>query len=66
MRVWKQLWMERRNRLWVLPALNSVIAVAVALAAAWVPELLPGMRLPAVEAKTLDNLLGAIVGEIRD
>lgn len=64
MRVWKQLWMERRNRLWVLPALNSVIAVAVALAAAWVPELVPGMRLPAVEAKTLDNLLGVVASSM--
>lgn len=64
MRLWKQLWMERRNRLWVLPALNSVIAVVVALAAAWVPELLPGMRLPAVEAKTLDNLLGVVASSM--
>lgn len=64
MRVWKRLWMERRNRLWVLPALNSVIAVVVALAAAWVPELLPGMRLPAVEAKTLDNLLGVVASSM--
>lgn len=64
MRVWKQLWMERRNRLWVLPALNSVIAVAVALAAAWVPELLPGIRLPVVEAKTLDSLLGVVASSM--
>lgn len=64
MHLWKQLWMERRNRLWVLPALNSVIAVVVALAAAWVPELLPGMRLPAVEAKTLDNLLGVVASSM--
>jgi uncharacterized membrane protein len=64
MRLWKQLWMERRNRLWVLPALNSVIAVVVALAAAWVPEALPGMRLPAVEAKTLDNLLGVVASSM--
>lgn len=64
MRVWKQLWMERRNRLWVLPALNSVIAVVVALAAAWVPQLLPGMRLPVVEAKTLDNLLSVVASSM--
>ena len=64
MRLWKQLWMERRNRLWVLPALNSGIAVVVALAAAWVPELLHGMRLPAVEAKTLDNLLGVVASSM--
>ena len=64
MNLWKQLWMERRNRLWVLPALNSVIAVVVALAAAWVPQLLPGMRLPVVEAKTLDNLLGVVASSM--
>ncbi|MBS0426814.1 MAG: DUF2254 domain-containing protein [Proteobacteria bacterium] len=64
MQMWKRLWMERRNRLWVLPALNSVIAVVVALAAAWVPELLPGMRLPVVEAKTLDNLLGVVASSM--
>lgn len=61
---WKRLWMERHNRLWVLPAFNSVIAVVLALAAAWVPGMLPNMKLPTVDAKTLDGLLSVIASSM--
>ena len=58
---WKRIWIERHNKLWVLPALHSLIAVLLALAAAWIPPLLPAdIQFPSIEAKTLDNLLAVI------
>lgn len=61
---WQKLWRERRNKLWVQPALHSVIAVLLALVAAWVPRLLPGIDFPVVNAKTLDNLLAVIASSM--
>jgi len=63
-RLWQTLWRERRNKLWVQPALNSGIAVLLALMAAWVPRLLPGIAFPVVSAKTLDNLLTVIASSM--
>ena len=60
----QQLWSERSNKLWVLPTVNSVLAVVLALAAAWIPPLMPGVELPVIEAKTLDNLLSVIASSM--
>ena len=63
-RMWGRLWSERRNKLWVLPALNSIVAIVLALLAAWIPDLLPQMRLPKVDADTLNDLLGVIASSM--
>lgn len=59
------LWLcDPRNLVWTTPALASVIAVALALAAAggnaWIP---PGV-LPDIERGTLDTLLGVIASSM--
>lgn len=63
-RLWNRLWLERRNKLWVLPALNSAAAVLLALAAAWVPALLPQMQLPVIAPETLESLLTVIASSM--
>ena len=48
---------ERRNRLWVTPALASVVAVLLALAAALVSRVVPEDTLPDIDRDTvLDEL----------
>jgi uncharacterized membrane protein len=60
----RHLYNDRRSRLWVTPALNSVLAVGLALAAAWVPSLLPGLQLPHIERDTLSSLLTVIASSM--
>ena len=48
---------ERRNRLWVTPALASVVAVLLALAAAWVSRVVPEDTLPDIDRDTVQSLL---------
>ena len=60
----QQIWAERSNKLWVLPTINSLLAVVLALAAAWIPPLMPGVELPVIEAKTLESLLTVIASSM--
>ena len=52
------------NRLWVKPALGSVVAVLIAMAAAVGNRLIPTGLLPDIERSTLDNLLGVIASSM--
>ena len=62
---WKRLWQERHNKLWVLPALNCVLAVLLALVAAWIPPFLPAdLELPVINVDTLENLLTVIASSM--
>ncbi len=58
-RLWSSL-SERRNRLWVTPAVTSVVAVLLALAGAWVNRVVPEGTFPDIERSTLDNLLAVV------
>ncbi|MCB2032066.1 MAG: DUF2254 domain-containing protein, partial [Ottowia sp.] len=63
MRWIKRAWFwlrERRNRLWVTPAVASLGAVLLALAAAWVSRAVPDGTFPNIERDTLDNLLTVV------
>ena len=60
----RHLYNDRRSRLWVTPALNSVLAVALALAAAWIPALFPALELPHIERDTLSSLLTIIASSM--
>lgn len=55
---------ERRNRLWVTPAVASVAAVLLALAAAWVSRVVPDGTFPDIERDTLDNLLTVVASSM--
>ena len=62
-RVW--FWLrERRNRLWVTPAVASVAAVLLALAAAWISRVVPAGTFPDIERDTLDNLLTVVASSM--
>lgn len=52
------------NRLWVKPALGSVVAVLIAMAAAVGNRLIPTGLLPDIDRSTLDNLLGVIASSM--
>ena len=60
----RHLYNDRRSRLWVTPAINSVLAVALALAAAGVPALFPSLDLPHIERATLSSLLTVIASSM--
>lgn len=55
---------ERRNRLWVTPAIASVAAVLLALTSAWVSEVVPAGTFPDIERDTLDNLLTVVASSM--
>ena len=52
------------NRLWVKPAVGSVVAVLIAMVAAVGNRLIPAGLLPDIERSTLDNLLGVIASSM--
>jgi uncharacterized membrane protein len=59
------LWLKAaENRLWVKPAVGSVVAVLIAMAAAVGNRLIPAGLLPDIERSTLDNLLGVIASSM--
>jgi uncharacterized membrane protein len=60
----RHLYNERQALLWVTPAINSVLAVLLALAAAWLPRLFPGLQLPDIERATLTALLTVIASSM--
>lgn len=55
---------ERRNRLWVTPALASVVAVLLALAAAWVSRVVPEDTLPDIDRDTVQSLLTIVASSM--
>ena len=55
---------ERRNRLWVTPALASVVAVLRALAAAWVSRVVPEDTLPDIDRDTVQSLLTIVASSM--
>lgn len=59
------IWLKApENRLWVKPAVGSVIAVLIAMLAAVGNRLIPAGLLPDIERSTLDNLLGVIASSM--
>ncbi|AOF85606.1 hypothetical protein BSY239_3124 [Hydrogenophaga sp. RAC07] len=59
------IWLKAaENRLWVKPAVGSVVAVLIALVAAVGNRLIPAGLLPDIERSTLDNLLGVIASSM--
>jgi uncharacterized membrane protein len=59
------IWLKAaENRLWVKPAVGSVVAVLIALVAAVGNRLIPTGLLPDIERSTLDNLLGVIASSM--
>ena len=60
----RHLYNERQSLLWVTPAINSVLAVLLALAAAWLPRLFPALELPDIERDTLSSLLTVVASSM--
>lgn len=60
----RHLYNERQSLLWVTPAINSVLAVVLALAAAWLPRMFPQLNLPDIERDTLSSLLTVIASSM--
>lgn len=60
----RHLYNERQSLLWVTPAINSVLAVLLALAAAWLPRLFPALQLPDIERDTLSSLLTVVASSM--
>lgn len=60
----RHLYQERHTRLWVVPAVNSVFAVLLALLAALAPRLLPDVEFPAIDPDTLRSLLATIAASM--
>lgn len=59
------IWLKApENRLWVKPAVGSVVAVLIAMAAAVGNRLIPVGLLPDIERSTLDDLLGVIASSM--
>ncbi len=59
------IWLKAaENRLWVKPAVGSVIAVLIAMLAAVGNQVIPAGLLPDIERSTLDNLLGVIASSM--
>lgn len=59
------IWLKAaENRLWVKPAVGSVMAVLIAMAAAAGNQLIPAGLLPDIDRSTLDNLLGVIASSM--
>lgn len=59
------IWLKAsENRLWVKPAVGSIVAVLIALAAAVGNRLIPAGLLPDIERGTLDSLLGVIASSM--
>jgi len=59
------IWLKAaENRLWVKPAVGSVVAVLIAMAAAVGNRLIPAGLLPDIDRSTLDNLLGVIASSM--
>lgn len=59
------IWLKAsENRLWVKPAVGSVVAVLIALVAAVGNQLIPVGLLPDIERATLDGLLGVIASSM--
>lgn len=59
------IWLKAaENRLWVKPAMGSVVAVLIAMAAALANRLIPAGLLPDIERSTLDSLLGVIASSM--
>lgn len=59
------LWLRKpRNLVWITPALACLLAVLLALAAAWGNAWVPAHYVPDIERSTLESLLGVIASSM--
>jgi len=59
------LWLKnRRNRLWVIPMITVLLAVALVFAAKWVGGFWMAKQLPDIQVATIDDLLTVIASSM--